>query len=180
MSANSLSSFPDIYFITTTTVAWVDVFTNKRYRHCLVDSLKYCQQHKGLVIHAWCIMSNHLHMLASVNGQITISDIMRDFKKYTSHTIAADLKVEVESRKEWMLNLFEFAGMMHRKHHDFKLWKDNFYNVILESNFMIDQKLNYIHDNPVRAEIVDEPHHYIFSSARDYAGMKGLIEVVLL
>ena len=180
MSSDSLPSFPDLYFITTTTVGWVDIFTRARYRHHVVDSLIYCQQNKGLVIHAWCIMSNHLHMIASVNRHQLISDIMRDFKKFTSKTICEDLRNDVESRKEWMLNLFEYAGKSHRKQHEFKLWKDNYYNIILESNFMIDQKLNYIHENPVRAEIVDEPHHYIFSSARDYAGMPGLIKVELL
>ena len=79
---------PDgIYFVTFATVEWVDVFTRQIYRDILVESLSYCRENKGLKIHAWCLMSNHLHLIISRNGDQSLSEILRDFKKFTSSQI---------------------------------------------------------------------------------------------
>ena len=77
----------DIYFTTTTVVDWVDIFTRPRYKHIIIESLQYCQQNKGLLIYAWVLMSNHLHMSVSAEGENTMSDILRDFKKHTNKEI---------------------------------------------------------------------------------------------
>ena len=77
----------ELYFVTTTVVDWVDIFTRPKYKHIVIDSLAYCQQRKGLHIYAWVLMSNHLHMIISVDGQQTVGDVMRDFKKYTSRQV---------------------------------------------------------------------------------------------
>ena len=69
-----------IYFITTTIVGWIDVFTKPVYCDIVIDSLKYCQKEKGLVIHAWCIMSSHLHLIVSSAGKEKLPAILRDFK----------------------------------------------------------------------------------------------------
>jgi len=74
----------ELYFVTTTVVDWVDIFTRPKYKHIVIDSLAYCQQNKGLKIYAWVLMNNHLHMIISVEGDHAIADVMRDFKKYTS------------------------------------------------------------------------------------------------
>src|SRR5579862_6876217 len=99
-----------IYFISFAVVEWVDVFTRKDYRDILITSLGYCQTEKELRLHAWCIMSNHVHLIASAdNGDL--SGILRDFKKYTSsELIRAVLKNPQESRKDWMLEIFRKAG----------------------------------------------------------------------
>ena len=76
-----------IYFLTLTVVDWVDVFTRPVYRHEVVESLKFCQRKKGLELYAWVLMSNHLHLLASAAEGYNLSDILRDFKKFTSKTI---------------------------------------------------------------------------------------------
>ncbi len=79
---------PDgIYFVTPTIVDWVDLFTRKEYCQLIIDSLQYCQLKKGLVIHAWCIMPSHLHLIISRTGDFGLSEIMRDFKKHTSKRI---------------------------------------------------------------------------------------------
>lgn len=72
------------YFITITTVGWVDVFTRLNQKYVIIDALKYCQKSKGLVIFAYCLMHSHLHLLCMANGNITLAEIMRDFKKFTS------------------------------------------------------------------------------------------------
>ncbi|MCC7402180.1 MAG: transposase, partial [Chitinophagaceae bacterium] len=92
-----------IHFITFAVVEWMDVFTRKEYRDILLDSVRYCQKEKGLVLYAWCIMSNHVHFIVSAENNDT-SEILRDFKKFTSKQIIAAIeKNEQESRKAWML-----------------------------------------------------------------------------
>jgi putative transposase len=101
----------NVYFVTLTVVDWIDVFTRKNHKLAIIESLKYCQQHKGLEIYAYCLMSSHLHMIAAGEEDINLSDILRDFKKFTSKEIIKLVKEEPESRKEWMLNRFEYSGI---------------------------------------------------------------------
>ncbi len=74
------------YFVTFTVHQWVDVFTRNDYKDILIDSLKHCQKEKGLLIYEWVIMTNHIHLILSSEGD-PLSDIIRDFKKYTSRKI---------------------------------------------------------------------------------------------
>lgn len=171
----------DVYFVTDTIVDWVDVFTRPVYKHIILDSLSFCQKEKGLVIYAWVLMSNHLHAIVSSNGENKISDIWRDFKKFTSKEIINTLKHNVqESRREWMLNRFEYAGKNDKKIMNYKFWQDgnDAHSIFLFDYFT--QKLNYIHQNPVKAELVNRAEDYRYSSAIDYAGGKGLLDVVVV
>jgi REP element-mobilizing transposase RayT len=77
------------YFITMTVTGWIDIFTRKSYKILIVESLRYCQKEKGLEIFGWCLMSNHLHLIVRSNGENSLSDIIRDFKKYTSKKIVS-------------------------------------------------------------------------------------------
>ncbi len=73
-----------VHFITFAVVEWIDVFTRRSYADIVLDSLRYCIANKGLKVHAWCIMSNHVHMIVSPPDG-NLSDILRDFKKFTSN-----------------------------------------------------------------------------------------------
>src|SRR5688572_16391654 len=97
------------HFITTTVVGWIDALSREMYKEIIVDSLKYCQQNKGLNVHAWVIMSNHLHLIVSAKDDSALPDIIRDFKKFTSRSLvnAIDQNPQ-ESRKEWLLSMFRF------------------------------------------------------------------------
>ena len=110
------------YFVTITVVDWADVFTRKNHKLLLIDSLAHCQQNKGLVIFGYCLMPSHLHMIAKAEGQYTLSDILRDFKKYTSKAIVKQIEEESESRREWMLDLFAKAGEPLKKIKNYKFW----------------------------------------------------------
>ena len=99
-----------VHFITFTTVQWVDVFTWNDYVNIIIDSLTYCQKEKGLFIHAYCIMPNHLHLIISTVTN-NLSDIIRDFKKFTSAKIINALKENTkESRRNWMVWIVKKAG----------------------------------------------------------------------
>jgi REP element-mobilizing transposase RayT len=102
---------PDgIYFVTTAAVEWVDVFTRSYYCDVVVKSLQFCIDKKGLILQAWVIMPNHIHLIISRKGNDSLSDIMRDFKKFTSSEIVEAIRTVPESRRNWMLWLFESAG----------------------------------------------------------------------
>jgi putative transposase len=86
-------------------------FTRPVYRHIIVDALKHCQQQKGLELYAWCLMSNHLHLIAAAAEGKYLTDILRDFKKLTSRTIVEAIsKHKHESRRQWMLRRFAFSA----------------------------------------------------------------------
>lgn len=166
-----------IYYLTMTVVDWIDVFTRKEHKFSLLQSLRFCQKEKGLIINGWCLMSNHLHVIASAKDGFNLSDILRDLKNFTSKYIVAAIHNEIESRRDWMLYRFEFAGKFKVNVKNYKFWQDGNHAVECFTYEFTKKKLNYMHQNPVRAEIAEEAEHYLFSSARDYGGMKGLLEI---
>jgi len=169
------------YFLTMTVVNWIDVFTRPVYKHIIVDALKYNQENKGLIIYAWCLMSNHLHMIAEADKKHNLSDILRDFKKFTSKAIVKEIGGNPEeSRKKWMLSEFEFAGRHKSNIKNYKFWQDGNEAKEIHSNSFLEQKLDYIHENPVKAEIVENAEEYMYSSAKNYVGEQGLIDVILI
>ena len=116
-------------------------------------------------------------MIASASDGSNLSDILRDFKKFTAKTILDKIKAEPESRRDWMLYRFEFAGKFDNRISKYRFWEDTNHAIQLDHTTLIEQKMNYTHDNPVRAMIVGKQEHYLYSSARDYAGEKGLVNV---
>ncbi|SFA56828.1 REP element-mobilizing transposase RayT [Pedobacter suwonensis] len=168
------------YFLTFTIVDWVDIFTRISYKEIIINSLKYCQSNKGLKLYAYCLMTNHIHLIASASSGIKLFEIIRDFKKFTNKAIITEINSGNESRKKWLLNKFEFAGRYFTRIENYKVWQDGYHAVELISPEFTFQKLNYIHQNPVTAGIVSEPENYIYSSATNYHGLRGLIEIELL
>jgi REP element-mobilizing transposase RayT len=166
------------YFITVTVVGWIDVFTRKCHKFTLIDSLRYCQKEKGLVIFGYCIMPSHLHLIARAEGNNSLSDILRDFKKFTSKAIINQILYEPESRRDWMIEYFRKAGNDLKGIKNYKFWKDGTHAEIISSNKFFDEKLDYIHNNPVKELIVERPEDYLFSSARNYAGLSNYLEIV--
>jgi REP element-mobilizing transposase RayT len=165
------------HFITATIIDWMDVFTRKSYKDVVIDSLNYCIKNKGMLVYGYVIMSNHIHLIIqSENGKL--SDLIRDFKKYTASTILNKIETENESRREWLLERFRLATESHSRNKDYQFWQyGNHPEEIYTNNFMW-SKLHYIHLNPVRAGIVEKASNYIYSSASNYINSKGLLPVL--
>jgi len=170
-----------MHFVTYATVGWVDIFSRERYRMIVLDSLRHCCQHKGLQLHAWVMMTNHMHLIMTTADGVLPANILRDHKRFTSEEIHKDLKLfKGESRKEWMLPLFQQAGTTNSANRGFQLWQQHNHPIFLTSLKVILQKLNYLHLNPVRSGFVDLPEQWRYSSARDYLGEEGLIPELML
>ena len=172
-----------IYFLTLTVIEWIDVFTRKDYRDIILKNLSFCRENKGLKLHAFVIMSNHLHLLASSNqkSEKDLGDIIRDFKKHTANELYATIRDNPkESRREWITHKFEWYGKTTPGNKNIKFWKDGNHPIPIYGNTMMDEKMDYIHLNPVRAGYVSKASDWLYSSAIDYSGGKGLIELDMI
>lgn len=166
-----------LYFVSFATVNWVDVFTRSDYSDIVLDSLNYCVQQKALEVFAWCIMSNHVHLIISSQNN-DLSVILRDLKRHSRKKILkAITEHPQESRREWMLWMFPCAGKRNPNNKNYQFWQQNNHPIELSTNEMIEQRVDYIHNNPVKAHIVSASEDYIYSSARDYCGEKGLVQL---
>ena len=171
----------EFYFVTFTVVYWLDVFTREEYRNILLESLRYCQAEKGLLVGAYCIMTNHVHLALGTTGANKLEDIIRDFKSYTSRHIRKYMENNPqESRKEWLLRMMQDAGKQKTNNKDFQFWQQHNHPIELNTNEITQQRVNYIHNNPVVAGFVENPADWVCSSARDYEDRKGLIEIDFL
>ncbi|MER2998454.1 REP-associated tyrosine transposase [Pontibacter populi] len=169
-----------LYFVSFAVVYWIDVFTREEYFDILTDSLDYCSKNKGMEIYAWCIMPSHVHLIFQAKDN-NPSVLLKELKTYTSKQLQkAITEHNQESRKEWMLWLMERAGQKNSnvKHRQF--WQQHNKPIELWSAAVIDQKIDYIHNNPVEAGFVSESHHWKYSSAINYSGGKGLLEIDLV
>ena len=144
--------------------------------------MNYCQTKKGLEVYAWCIMSNHIHMIISSNGEKLLPGIIRDLKSYTFRTIRKMLEKNLaDSREIRMLTTFKETGKKNKRNYDFPLWQQHNHPIELSSNEMMDQRFDYIHDNPVKEGFVDLPEHSLWSSAMDYYEEgKGKIDLLYI
>lgn len=168
-----------LYFLTFQVVDWIDLFSRKNYRDIIIDSLKYCIDNKGLQLFAYVIMTNHIHLIANC-PEGNLSDVIRDFKKFTSKSFLDIALTVTESRRSWMLDRFRAHAASHKRNENFQIWTHENHPIELYSGKFVRQKLNYIHNNPVKAGIVENPEDYQYSSARNYAGLDAKIEVTLL
>ncbi len=132
-------------FITMTIVEWINVFTIEKQKLLIIDSLKYCQENKGLEIYGWCLMPNHLQMICRVTGNLEMSEFLRDFKKYTSKAIVKSIIEEPKKSQEWMLVQFKDACSHLKRNQKYKLWQnDNHAEIIYTNDFFTKNLITYI------------------------------------
>jgi REP element-mobilizing transposase RayT len=166
------------YFITLTVVGWIDVFTRKNHKDAIIESLRYCIANKGLNIYSFCLMSNHLHLIANCNEPFELKDVIRDFKKFSAKKIVNQIINKPESRREWMLNEFSKAANESTKHKSFKFWQTGNHAIELFNEKFIWDKINYIHNNPVEEGYVSNDFEWIYSSANNYHEKESILPEV--
>lgn len=171
-------SYP--HFVSFAIVHWIDIFTRTEYREIVIDSLEYCQKNKGLITYAWCIMTNHIHLIIGTNAS-PIQEILRDMKRFTSKKLRESIiENEQESRKKWMLWMMKETGRKNNNNHEWQLWQQHNHPIELSNKEMIRQRLDYLHNNPVEAGFVENPEDWLYSSAGDYCGRKGFLDIELI
>jgi len=165
------------YFISFATVYWIDVFTRELYFSVIADSLAHCRKEKGMEIYAYCIMPNHIHLLfRAENGNP--SDIIRDFKGFTARKLIKTIEESPqESRKEWLLWMFEKAGKKNSNITKYQFWQQHNKPIEVWSEKVIQQKIDYIHNNPVESGFVTDAVDWKYSSARNYQEDQTVLEI---
>ncbi|MBW4891678.1 transposase [Mucilaginibacter sp. HMF5004] len=179
MSRNYKFHNPEgLYFVSFATVFWVDVFVRRIYFDCLTDNLNYCVKEKGMEIYSWCIMPSHVHLVFRSN-LIKPDELIGGFKSVTSRKLIALIEENMqESRREWLLNSFKKAGAANSNNTKNQFWQQHNKPIELWSAAVIQQKIDYIHNNPLIAGFVENDYEYLYSSARDYCGTKGFVDVL--
>ena len=156
------------YFISFATVYWIDVFTRIEYFDTIIESLDYCRRQKGMEIYGYCILPSHVHLIfRSSSGDP--SGLIRDLKGFTAKKMLKTIEENPqESRREWLLWMFEKAGKKNSNVTFRQFWQQNNHPIEIWSLKVFEQKLKYIHQNPVEAGFVTEPIDWKYSSARNY------------
>ena len=124
-------------------------------------------------------MSNHVHLIAHSKTE-NLSGTIRDFKSFTSKKMLEYIKTGRESREEWMLNIFKQSAIKHKRNANYQIWTHENHAMEIVTYPFFESKLDYIHNNPVRAGIVTQPENYLYSSAVNYADEIGLVHVTTL
>jgi len=158
------------HFMTCTVLHWIPVFTRPETVEILLDSLRYLMK-DGLKLYAYIILENHLHLIAQ-SGQLD-RDMAR-FKSYTARELIRFLK---ENKVKTILDQLAFYKKAHKRDRAYQFWQEGFHPEWIQNESIMRQKIEYIHQNPVKRGYVDKPEHWRYSSARDYLGMEGLLEV---
>lgn len=169
-----------LYFVSFATVNWIDVFVRVIYNEIVVDSLNYCINNLGMELYCWCIMPSHIHLIyaaADNNPEV----ILGRFKEYTAKQLIKNIaENEQESRREWLLWMFKRAAAKSSNVSNYQFWQHNNKPIEIWSPKVIEQKADYLHDNPVEAGFVTEAYYWKYSSAIDYSGGKGLVAIKYL
>ena len=166
-----------LYFISFSVVHWIDVFVRNEYKDILIESWRFCQKEKELEIYGWCIMPSHIHMIVGTKGR-PLEKIIGEMKSFTSTRLRKAITEHPgESRKEWMIWMMERAGKKNGNNNDWQFWQQHNKPLEILNADMFYQKLNYIHRNPVEAGFVEIEEEWTYSSAKDFHGKKGLIDL---
>lgn len=159
------------HFLTSTPVNWLPIFNNPLVVQIVLDSLCFLQQQQRLTLYAYVIIENHLHLIASADN---LSKQIGNFRSYTARQI---IDYYQSQNNQFLLRQLKYHKLRHRTDRDYQLWQEGTHPQQIQGEAMMRQKIDYIHYNPVRRGYVDDPTHWRYSSARNYAGQVGLLEV---
>ncbi|QOR61292.1 transposase [Sulfurovum sp. ST-21] len=150
------------HFVTCTVLHWLPLFTRKESVQIVIDSLRFLQKKDHLKLYAYVIQSDD------------VEKSMKSFKQYTAKALLELLKKE---NAKTILEQFQFYKKAHHKATNYQVWEEGYQPKLIQTDAMMISKIAYIHQNPVKRGYVDEAVHWRYSSARDYKGIAGLIEV---
>ena len=159
------------HFVTCTILNWIPLFTRQETVQIVFDSLNYLKQTDNAKLYAYVILENHLHLLISSDH---LPQTMQKFKRHTSKKI---LQLLQEQNVSTILDQLKFYKKAHKTESEYQLWQEGYQPKLIQGERMFIDRVNYMHYNPVKRGYVDEAKHWRYSSARDYEGIEGLIDI---
>jgi len=151
-----------IYFLTPTIIEWLPFFTDADAFTIITDSLTFCRHNKGLRPYAYVVLENHLHLVAEA------PDLARTIQSFKRHTSRKLLQWAETKNKTWLINQFAYFRKKYKYTSVHQVWQEGVHPEFIQGDNMLQQKIEYIHANPVRRGYVDAPEHWRYSSARNY------------
>ena len=170
-SRYSITEVDSPHFLTCTIIGWTPVFTRPDTVQIILDSFTHLRQAHALKLYGYVILENHLHWI----GQS--ADLPRDLARFKSYTAKRLVNYFEEHCVTRVLEQFAYLKKRHKRDSKHQVWQEDSHPQLIQDAAVLRNKLEYIHDNPVKRGYVDEPVHWRYSSARNYAGQPGLIEV---
>ena len=164
MQQFSINELAHFYFCTDKIIGERNIFTDVPAFNTIIESLDYCRREKGLRIHAYVIMPNHAHLILSSETSV-LSSIVRDYKRFTSRHLSDHVNMKEDER---LLDYFHAVAMHTTRGTDYTVWQRGDPPVLITSRTMYLQKLELIHQHPVRCGFVEKPEYWKYSSARNY------------
>lgn len=158
------------HFVTLTVLHWIPVFTRPDTVEILLDSLRFLGN-DGLKIYAWVVLENHCHFLLQSKA------LDRDIARFKSWTARKLIQYLAEHNVRQILEQLAFYKKAHKTDRNYQLWQEGVHPELIQGEQMMRQKVEYIHLNPVKRGYVDQAVHWRYSSARNYEGLPGLLEV---
>lgn len=158
------------HFITMTVLHWIPVFTRPEAVGILLDAIKFLSK-DGLKVYAYVVLENHCHFV--LQSKALDSDIAR-FKSYTAKQMIQYLS---KNNVRQVLEQLAFYKKAHKNDRAYQFWQEGVHPELIQNDEMMRQKIDYIHHNPVKRGYIDKAEHWRYSSARDYLGQPGLLEV---
>ena len=172
-SRYKILSNDDIYFITSTTIEWIPVFTDEKYFNILLNVIKFHQSNNNLKIYCYLLLDNHFHMITSSKN---LSKIISSIKSFAAKEVLKKLKID---NKDWLLNQLSYYKKKYKLKSKYQLWQEGFHPKLIKSEKVLKQKIEYIHYNPVKRGLVNLPEYWRYSSASDYyLEEKGELDIV--
>jgi len=162
------------YFQTATIVGWLPIFTRPETVQILLDSFQWLRENRQFELYGYVILENHLHFISSSPEH---SKAIQMFKSYTARKIIDYL---LEKNVQMILQQLSYYKLKHKVQSRYQLWQEGSHSKEIINSDMMRQKLDYIHNNPVKRGYVSQPEHWRYSSASNYAGQERLIEVTML
>lgn len=162
------------HFLTCTTVNWIPLFSKPELAQIILESLRFLLSKQRLTLHGYVLMENHLHLIASADN---LSKEIGNFKSFTARSMIDWL---IQNQSKHILALLKASKQAYKKEQDYQLWQEGFHPKVISNEEMLRQKLEYIHNNPVKRDYVDEPAHWRYSSYRNYMGKEALLEIDLI
>jgi REP element-mobilizing transposase RayT len=174
MTRSRYRIFDDGYphFITCTIVGWLAVFTRREAVDIILESWRFLQQERGFQLFAYVILENHLHAIVKAPQ---LPAVLKNFKSYTARQIVDLLQ---HRSADMLLKQLKFQKLAHKMESEYQVWQEGSHPEQIQGDPMMWQKIEYSHNNPVERGYVDDPLHWRYSSARNYAGQPGLIDVI--
>ncbi len=159
------------HFMTDTVVAWLPVFSYPEYASIVLESWRFLQKQRAIDILAWVMLENHIHWIGVGPA---LSRRVGEFKSYTATSILKQMQLKGAKTLLQELRFYKRKDKVDQQH---QLWQEGSHPEVIESDHVMWQKIEYIHNNPLRRGFVDDPIHWRYSSARTYAGLDGLLDV---